>query len=153
MENNKINHICPKCDKYIPNSIEKHINSCGKLKIKKPTHKGLTFDEFFGLEKSKEIRLKISKNSTGKASTDEKEKERRNKISKFAKERGFGGYVKNSGRGKKGWYNGYWCDSSWELAWVIYNLEHNINFKRNDEKFKYVFNEKIMNYLPDFKIK
>ena len=37
LENNKINHICPKCDKYIPNSIEKHINSCGKLKIKKPS--------------------------------------------------------------------------------------------------------------------
>jgi len=28
-----------------------------------------------------------------------------------------------SGRGKKEWYNGYWCDGSWELTgFVIYNL-------------------------------
>lgn len=27
-------------------------------------------------------------------------------------------------RGYKGWYKGIWCDSSWELAYVIFNLEH-----------------------------
>jgi endogenous inhibitor of DNA gyrase (YacG/DUF329 family) len=61
-----------------------------------------------------------------------------------------GGYRKGSGVGKKGWYKGYWCDSSWELAWVIYHLEHNIFFERNFEGFKYYYNGKIREYYPDF---
>lgn len=61
-----------------------------------------------------------------------------------------GGYRKGSGRGKKGNYKGYWCDSSWELAFVIYNLEHNIKFERNKRKFVYVYEGKELNYLPDF---
>ncbi len=61
-----------------------------------------------------------------------------------------GGKRKGSGRGKKGWYKGYFCDSSWELAYVIYNLEHNIKFKRNLEGFDYEFNNKIFKYYPDF---
>lgn len=62
----------------------------------------------------------------------------------------FGGYRKGSGRGKKGWYKGYFCDSSWELAYVIYNLEHGIQFERNKKKFTYTFNGKEYHYLPDF---
>lgn len=61
-----------------------------------------------------------------------------------------GGYRKGSGRGKKGWYKGYFCDSSWELAYVIYNIDHGIKFERNKEKFKYIFEGKEYNYLPDF---
>lgn len=61
-----------------------------------------------------------------------------------------GGYKKNSGRGKKGFYKKYWCDSSWELAFVIYNLEHDIKFQRNKHKFQYEFEGKKLNYLPDF---
>lgn len=61
-----------------------------------------------------------------------------------------GGLRKGAGRGKKGWYAGYWCDSSWELAWVIYSLEHNINFKRNKKYFLYTYNNKIYKYYPDF---
>ena len=54
------------------------------------------------------------------------------------------------GRGKKGWYKGFWCDSSWELAWVIYSLEHNIKFERYHGFFKYEFNGKVHKYYPDF---
>lgn len=61
-----------------------------------------------------------------------------------------GGYRKGSGRGKKGYYKGYWCDSSWELAFVIYNLEHEILFARNTTKFEYFFNGKTFHYIPDF---
>lgn len=63
-----------------------------------------------------------------------------------------GGYNKGSGRGKHGWYKGYWCDSSWELAWVIYHLENNIEFKRNTERFNYIYENKSHYYIPDFKI-
>lgn len=61
-----------------------------------------------------------------------------------------GGYRIGSGVGKSGWYKGYWCDSSWELAFVVYNLDHEIKFIRNTEKFKYTFNGKVKNYIPDF---
>lgn len=62
----------------------------------------------------------------------------------------FGGYRKGSGRGKKGWYKGIFCDSTWELAFVIYYLEHNLNIKRCTEKRKYIFNNKEYTYIPDF---
>lgn len=61
-----------------------------------------------------------------------------------------GGYRKGSGTGKSGWYKGYYCDSSWELAFVIYNLEHNIKFERNKKMFPYTYNGEEHNYLPDW---
>lgn len=61
-----------------------------------------------------------------------------------------GGLRHGSGRGKKGWYKGYWCDSSWELAFVIYHLDHNIPFERNKKGFEYIFEDKVRKYYPDF---
>jgi hypothetical protein len=60
------------------------------------------------------------------------------------------GCTKGAGRGKHGWYKGYWCDSSWELAYVIYNLEHDIKFTRNTQGFEYEFEGKKHKYYPDF---
>jgi hypothetical protein len=65
---------------------------------------------------------------------------------------GRGGYRPTAGTVYSGWYKGYFCNSSWELAWVIYNLEHNVKFKRNVESFEYVFGNKIKKYYPDFKL-
>lgn len=61
-----------------------------------------------------------------------------------------GGYRKGSGRGKSGWYKNYWCDSTWELAWIIYQLDHNIKFERNKKGFTYEFENKSYKYYPDF---
>lgn len=63
-----------------------------------------------------------------------------------------GGYKPHGGKGKRGWYKGYWCDSSWELAWVIYNLDHGIKFERNTVGFPYQFENEIHEYHPDFKL-
>lgn len=60
------------------------------------------------------------------------------------------GYRKGSGICKHGSYKGYYCDSSWELAYIIYNLEHGILFSRNKIGFNYIFNNKIHKYYPDF---
>jgi hypothetical protein len=68
------------------------------------------------------------------------------------KKHGSGGVRLNSGRGKSGWYKGIYCGSSWELAWVIYNIEHNIKFERNIEGFKYEYDNKYHEYFPDFKL-
>jgi hypothetical protein len=106
-----------------------------------------------GKELSEKQKQKISKALIGKskgiASTPEKEIERIKKITEYAKLNN-GGLRKGSGRGKKGKYKGYWCDSSWELAFVIYNLDHGIEFKRNTKGFDYEFEGKSRKYFPDF---
>lgn len=100
-----------------------------------------------GLTKDTDDRVKkISTSLVGRSKSDETKK----KISKNAKNQGFGGYNPKGGRGKKGWYKGYWCDSSWELAWVIFNLDNNIVFSKNTKKFSYTYRGKTKNYIPDF---
>jgi endogenous inhibitor of DNA gyrase (YacG/DUF329 family) len=61
-----------------------------------------------------------------------------------------GGYREKGGRGKQGWYKGYYCNSSWELAWVIYQLEHETNFRRNTIGYPYEYNGKKFKFYPDF---
>jgi hypothetical protein len=61
-----------------------------------------------------------------------------------------GGIKCGSSRGKSGWYKGYWCDSSYELAWIMYSIDHNIEFKRNLEGFDYIYNGKNHKFYPDF---
>jgi hypothetical protein len=51
---------------------------------------------------------------------------------------------------KFGTYKGYHCDSSWELAFVIYNLDHGINFIRNTDNFPYFYKGTLHQYYPDF---
>ena len=61
-----------------------------------------------------------------------------------------GGYREGSGRGKQGWYKGIHCDSSWELAYLVYHLDHNLYIERCKEKRQYVWNNKQHTYYPDF---
>lgn len=61
-----------------------------------------------------------------------------------------GGYRKGSGHGKSGWYKGIYCDSSWELAFVIYHLDNNLQISRCSELRKYIFDNKEHIYIPDF---
>ena len=76
-----------------------------------------------------------------------------NKIRKYHRDCWYkccGGLQEGSSRGKSGYYKGYKCDSSYELAWIIYNIDHNIKFKRNVEGFEYIFENKKHKYYPDF---
>lgn len=86
--------------------------------------------------------------SPGRCIDPLKEEERRNKISQ--KMKNYGGLRHGSGRGQKGWYKGYFCDSSWELAWIVYNIDHNITFERNFEKFPYEHDNIKRFFIPDF---
>lgn len=61
-----------------------------------------------------------------------------------------GGLREGSGRGKKGWYKGYFCDSTWELAFLVYCIDNNIKIIRNTKGFKYSFNRKLHKFYPDF---
>lgn len=90
-----------------------------------------------------------NKGLTGRTGTPHTE-ETKQHLSKRAKELNYGGYIPGSGRGKKGWYNGFFCDSSWELAYVIYCLEHGKNIQRNTTKRKYIWEGVEKSYTPDF---
>lgn len=106
-----------------------------------------------GLTKETDQRIKARPDLIGKrfaASLNGHTLKTKQRLSAVAKERKLGGYVPGSGRGKKGWYKGFFCDSSWELAFVIYCLEHDIEIKRNTEKRQYIWQDKIKNYIPDF---
>lgn len=70
-----------------------------------------------------------------------------NKMKKIAKTRVSN---KGSGRAYKGWYKNYWCDSQWELAFLIFCLDHSIEIKRCEEAFEYVYDNDIHLYHPDF---
>lgn len=151
--------ICEKCNSEFKNNsgLAGHLRFCdgtgkGRKRSKRATfkeRKGKTYEEIYGLDKANLIKLKLSTNNTGVASTPEKEAERRRKISEN-KNNLMGGYRKGSGRGKSGYYKNIWCDSSWELAWVIYCIDHKIKFKRNTQKFEYYFEGKKLHYIPDF---
>ena len=138
---------CEKCkQEVISQGFKKHINSCigeGILNRKRYTGKGQNWAK--GKNISETQKLKIGKSREGFVNT----KEYCNNQSRLLKGK-TGGIRKGGGRGKKGWYKEYWCDSSWELAWVIYSIEHNIKFERNKEGFEYTFQNEKHKYYPDF---
>lgn len=49
-------------------------------------------------------------------------------------------------------YNDIKFDSSWELYFWIYCIDHNINIKRAIETFDYYYDNKLHKYHPDFNI-
>lgn len=57
-----------------------------------------------------------------------------------------GGYRQGSGRSKSGYYKGIYCGSTYELCWVIYNIDHNIEFTR----FPGLLERNGVKYYPDF---
>ena len=63
-----------------------------------------------------------------------------------------GGYVENSCRGHHGHYKKIYCDSTYELAYLIYCLDHNIDIKRCNKTFEYEYEGKIHKYHPDFEV-
>lgn len=130
----------------IRNYCKTHVKKSSRgMKGKTPWNKGKTSKTD---ERIAAIATKNKVTMLGKS--HQHTEETKAKLSKIMKEKGAGGPRKGSGRGKKGWYKGYWCDSSWELAYVIYNLEHGISFSRNTKSFDYVFNEESKKYYPDF---
>ena len=57
-----------------------------------------------------------------------------------------GGYRVGSGRSKSGYYKGIYCGSTYELCWVIYNLDHGVLFTRFPGKIEV---DDVV-YYPDF---
>ena len=137
-----------------------HHNCIGKeIKLRKHEieHKMCGWDKFSD-EKKKNIQEKTNKTLRKKYSSCElipywsndridkieSRKKLSNSISKLRDE------GKTYCRGSMGYYNGIHCDSSWELAYLIYCLEHNIQIKRCKLRFNYEYNGEQHIYTPDF---
>lgn len=149
---------CPKCNNHIHSRRERHVEICDGLgagahkRVVGPGRSwrgGKTYEELYGKEKAEEIKTKIGKDTEARIAARQ-DPEYRKKLSESAKRNSLGGPTKRGGRGKFGWYQGYWCDSSWELAWIIHQLEHNKQFSRNTQGFSYTFRGKTKKYYPDF---
>lgn len=63
-----------------------------------------------------------------------------------------GGLRIGSGRGKCGWYKGFYCRSTYELVYVIYNIDHNIKFYPCKRVYTYIWNNENRKYFPDFEL-
>lgn len=67
--------------------------------------------------------------------------------------KGNGGFRLNShSYGKHGIYKGYRCDSTYELVYIIYNLDHGIYFERNTTGYPYEYEDTLHTYYPDFRL-
>lgn len=72
-------------------------------------------------------------------------------ISKNTKGTGkVGGFRERSSNGKRGWYKGFYCASTYELAFVIYCLDHNISIRRNKKYYWYEYEGQRHKYYPDW---
>lgn len=73
-------------------------------------------------------------------------------LSNISIQRDLGGYVQFSGGNKssKGYYKGIYCDSTWELAYIVYNQYHGIEIKRCEQTVEYKYKDKVYTYYPDF---
>lgn len=101
-----------------------------------------------GKTKNTDSRIKIM---SEKVSESLKGKPSKCKGMKYNNSNGLSGGIRHgAGRGKKGRYKGIWCDSSWELAYLIYCLDHGIKIERCTESFDYEYEGQKHKYFPDF---
>ena len=122
--------------------LKLHEERRGKI----PWNKGLTSVDDERIRIASE---KISKSLIGVSHPQTEETKK--KISEKMKIVG-GGYRKGSGIGKSGWYKSIWCDSSWELAFVLWCEINNKEVKRCSKTFQYEFDGKTRKYHPDFEV-
>lgn len=122
---------------------------------KRAWNKGETRDTDVRIKQAaKKLRTHIRKRGKSGFTSDSRHTDATKlQISKTMKAMGCGGYRKGSGRGKSGWYKGIYCDSSWELAFVLWCELKGREIKRARKRFEYRYQGKWRNYLPDFRYK
>lgn len=106
----------------------------------------------FGMNEELKTKISLSKigKSSGKCLDIQKELERKQKISNSLKGNKNWMFNKHHGNAKQGWYCNIHCDSTWELAFLVFYKEHNLNIQRCTEKFEYTWNNEKHIYIPDF---
>ncbi len=104
------------------------------------------------LEKMSRSQKKYHKDNPGEASRRNSRpcsEEKKKKLS-LVNSGKTGGYRERGGRGKQGWYKGIFCNSSWELAYVIFCKDSKIYIERNKQGFEYTYEDKNHKFYPDF---
>lgn len=158
----ELKSICKYCGKEcFASGLSKHENFCAlnpnrKIRKSNPWNKGLTKETNETIRrKAKEASDKIRKNGHvgcfGLKGSDNPAC--RPEVKKKVSEKMLGNHNNNpnkTGRGKKGWYKGFYCSSTYELAFVIYCLDHNIKLERFKGYYTYQYNGKDHRYYPDF---
>lgn len=141
---------CGRCGNLISvNNLARHQMSCGtkpereKIGRRGGWNKGKTAATDTRVASNGK---KISQALTGRTLTESHKKS----LSKAGIDAGYGGYRPGGGRGKKGWFNGIWCDSSWELAFVMFHIDNGIPIARCTEVRSYEYEGKPRSYHPDF---
>ena len=106
----------------------------------------------FGLSEDykKKLSIGLIGKNTGKCKDPFKEETRKQRISISMKGNRNWENNKRHGNSKQGRYKGIECDSSWELAFVVYHIENKLNIKRCDVKYKYIIENTEHIYIPDF---
>ena len=171
MENQPASYICRFCSKVCKNanSLRNHERLCklnpnrqltkyekyGPIpgfnqKGRIPWNKGLTAETNESLANaSKKLKEKYS---TGQlvAYNPMVDPEVRVKHKESMK-KAYSNYTRRTpGKFKYGWYNGIWCDSSWELAYLLYCIDNDIKIERNKLGFSYIWEGSVHTYFPDF---
>lgn len=59
-------------------------------------------------------------------------------------------WFRNGGEPHRGWYRNIWVDSSWELAFLMWHLDHGNEIVRCTKTFPYPFRNGVKYYRPDF---
>ena len=81
----------------------------------------------------------------------ELEQRRRDRLSEVAWERGFGSSSVVQVAGERAGTAAR-CDSTYELAFVVWALDHEIPFERNLEFFPYEYQGRLLRWMPDFRL-
>ncbi len=81
-----------------------------------------------------------------------RERSRSENISKSCKGHTGGLRVNSYKQYKSGYYKGIHCDSSYELAFLVYNLDNGVERKRNSVYLEYEYEGRTFKYYPDFEI-
>lgn len=106
----------------------------------------------FGIDNDHKQKLSnaLKGKAVGKCLDPIKELERKQKISNSMKGNTNWMHNKKRGNGKKGRYKGFKCDSTWELAFIVYYVEHDLNIKPCNIVYEYTYEGEIHKYYPDF---
>ena len=95
----------------------------------------------------KKFTMRDSRDTGGRKYCSNKCREEWLKTNLYSK---LGGCRDGSGRSKSGWYKGIYCSSTWELAFVVYHMDHDLKIERYNGYLTYEFNGKRHKYYPDF---
>ncbi len=136
---------------HIWRNHEKGVGWNANNKNRKAWNKGLTKETCVSLQKTSNTYLqgikegRIIPSFLGKKHSEETRK-------KWSKNPNMGGLRKGSGRGIKGWYKEFYCRSTWELAWLVFQIDNGIKVEKCNECFPYFIDGKQHLYYPDFVI-